>query len=515
MADQTMTKLRIAVVACVWLGILGIGVLAYKFWWAPQQEKQKQEQAVAEHQQTIDKTGSNSKYTTSVSFAGDAFSGYAPIRSQTFKDECGKYGIRIDYTDDGANYTKRLKDLADGKLDMAVFTYDALIKTSAELGDFPATIVGLIDESKGADAMVAAGKRYPNIDAMNNPETKIVCVGNSPSEMLTRLIMSYFSLDKLSKDCFEFCDSEEAVYKKYQQSKPTDNRVFVLWEPYVSKVCQNPDYHILVDSSKFRGYIVDVIVVRRGFLVKNEQTVENVVKAYLTTVFAKRNEMLDLVLEDAKITGEPLKRDQAERLVKSIWWKNTQETFGHFGFAPASGLQSMEDMGRNITDVLVRTGAISKDPTNGKPTMWYYDAILKRLFDSSWHPGFGPETVREEKKLLALTDQEWAKLKPVGTLQVQRLVFSRGTSNITTASETTLTDLAEKLKAWPQYYLIVRGNASSDGDVDANLKLASARANSAVEWLVEHGVDRNRIRAESAKPNGSTTVAFILGELPY
>ncbi len=288
-----------------------------------------------------------------------------------------------------------------------------------------------------------------------------------------------------------------------------------MWEPYVSKVCDNPDYHILVDSSKFRGYVVDVIVARRGFLVKNEGTVESIIKAYLTTVFASRNNMLDLVMEDAKATGEPLKKEQAERLVKLIWWKNTQETFAHFGFAQGTGLQSMEDMGRNITDVLVRTGSMSKDPTGGKPTMWYYDGIMKKLFDSSWHPGFGSEDVRQERKLLALSDEEWGKLKPVGTLQVPRLVFSRGTDKLTAASETTLADLAEKLKAWPQYYLVVRGHAATDGDVEANLKLAKARAKSATDWLVDHGVDRNRIRADTDRPNGSTTVAFVLGEQPY
>ncbi len=167
MADSSMGKLRIVIADFVWVCILGVGVVTYKYWWAPAKEKQKKEEAVAEHQQVIDRTISQSKYTTTVSFAGDAFSGYAPIRSSMFRDECGKYGIRVDYQDDGANYPQRLKNIADGKLDMAVFTYDALIKTSADMGDFPATIVGLIDESKGADAIVAAGKRYPNIDAMN------------------------------------------------------------------------------------------------------------------------------------------------------------------------------------------------------------------------------------------------------------------------------------------------------------------------------------------------------------
>ncbi|MGD9714856.1 MAG: OmpA family protein, partial [Thermomicrobiales bacterium] len=179
------------------------------------------------------------------------------------------------------------------------------------------------------------------------------------------------------------------------------------------------------------------------------------------------------------------------------------------------GLQHMEEMGRNITGVLVGTGAIEKDPTNGQPNLFYYDGIMRKLFDSGWHPGFGQESVRQEKTLLSLTPEEWDKLKPVGTLQVPRLVFARGTAKLTEASEATLRELSNKLKAFPQYYLIVRGNAASTGDLEANLKLAKDRADATVLWLTENGVDKNRIRSESAKPNGSTTVAFLLGELPY
>lgn len=513
--DSTKSNARVLAVAAMWVGLVGFGVLGYCLWWAPAKEKEKQQQAEQEHQDTLNKTSSDSAYKHTVYFAGDGFSGYAPIRSQIFKDECAHFGIRVDYRDDGANYSQRLKDLATGKLDMAVFTLDALIKTSAELGDMPATAVAIIDESKGADGLVALGKDYPNLDALNNDKTRFVCVANSPSETLARVVMAHFNLDKLTKNPFEFKDSADAVYKTYQKSKGGDHRIFAMWEPYLSKVAENPDFHVLVDSSKFRGYVVDVIVARRGFLVKNEEVVLNVVKSYLATVFHYRNDMVQLVSDDAKSLGEPLKKSQAEKMVKSIWWKNTQESFGHFGLARNIGVQPLEDICRNIADVLVRTGAIDKDPTAGQPNKWYYDGIMRKLFDSSWHPGFGTEAVRSEKSLANLTDAEWARLKPVGTLQVQRLVFARGTARLTEASETVLAGLAEKLKAWPQYYLVVRGHAASDGDVEAALKLSSERAKSAVDWLVANGVSSSRIKAESSKPNGSSTVAFTVGELPY
>ncbi len=515
MSDTSMSKGKWLAMGGIWLFIVVIGVVGYKYWFAPKQVKEAEEQAKTEKQNLLDATSSNTKYKHTIPFAADGFSGYSPWRSPAFKSEAGRYGIRLNIKDDGADYVARLKAIADGSIPMGVFTIDALYKVSAQLGDMPATIIMLGDETKGADAMVGPGKKFPNIDSLNSPDLKIVCLADSPSETLARVVMDAFNLDQLPANPFEFKDSPKAVFDAYKASKSTDNKVFVMWEPYVSQVLKNPDYRIIVDSSKFSGYIVDVLVVQRDFLVKNEKVITNVVKAYLTTVFNSRNDMVKMVIADAKALGEPLTKTQAKTLVSGIWWKNTQENFAHFGLTSAPGIQPMEDMCRNISSVLLKTGAMSKDPTNGRPNLMYYDGIMRKLFDSSWHPGFGREMVREERVLAALSDEDRKKLKSVGTLQVPRLVFARGTARVSASSLRTLDDLAKKLKTWPQYYLTVRGNTSVRGDVNANRALAKKRAQSAMEYLKSKGVHENRIHVETSNPNGSTTVAFILGEMPY
>jgi len=507
------TKARILLMAVIWICILGVAVVAWKYWFAPRQEQIAEEQAEQEHQEVLDKTSAQSRYTHEVVFNLDPFSGYAGFRSRDFKSECAQHGIKLTLVDDGANYADRLKAMADGECQMAVFTIDALVKAAAQLGDIPVTAICLIDETKGADAILG-GKAYPNIDAMNKPDTRIVCMPDSPSETLARVVMAHFNLDNLSANPFQFMDSADAVYEEYKRAKPNDPKVFSIFEPYVSRIVENPDYQIVIDSSKFRGYIVDVIVVRRGFLLKNKEVVTNVVKAYLSTIYKHRNDMADLIAEDAKQLGEPLKPEQAAKLVETIWFKNTTENFGHMGLTNGHGLQHMEEMCANIIDVLLKTDAINKDPTNGQPNLLFYDGVIKELFGTSWHPGFGEEDVRSEETLLALSDAEWGQLKPAGTLKAPRLVFARGTSTITTLSKKTLDDLAEKLSTL-KYYLIVRGNVSAEGDVEANRKLAEARAQVAVDYLVDKGVEKNRIRAETSNPNGSTTVSFVVGEMPY
>jgi outer membrane protein OmpA-like peptidoglycan-associated protein len=135
------------------------------------------------------------------------------------------------------------------------------------------------------------------------------------------------------------------------------------------------------------------------------------------------------------------------------------------------------------------------------------------MYDAGFHPG--QEEVHQDKRLAKLSDEDWKSLMPVGTLEVPRLVFARGTANLTQQSEDVLNNLAKELKSWPQFYLTVVGNCSKDGDPQANKQLANDRARTAVDWLIKAGVEQRRVRSVASDPNGSTTVVFTLGQLPY
>jgi ABC-type taurine transport system substrate-binding protein/outer membrane protein OmpA-like peptidoglycan-associated protein len=510
-------KARWIVVMLIWFALLGAGVWGYTHFWKPAKEKAVEQAKQAEHDRTIQNTSSDSRYAYTVVINADAFSGYCLIRSRTFREECAKRGIGINIVDDGADYNRRLKDLAEGTAQMATFTIDTLITASAQMGDMPATIVLLMDETNGADAMVGSGKVFPNLDTLNDPDVKIVATSNSPSEFLARILMRHYNLPLLKPNAFKFVNGAAEVYKVYRNSDSKTKQVYVLWEPYVSKMKANPDYHVLVDSSKFRGYLVDVLVVSRDFAVKNPGIVDEVVKAYLTTVYNRRNDMADLFMEDAR-SIEPINKDDAANLVNTIWIKNTTENFAHMGLLHKDKFMHIDEMIGNITDVLVATNAIKSDPAKGRYSLWYYNAVLQKLSQEKWHPGFGNEEVREAKVLVKLSDEEWKRLEPIGTLNVPPLVFARGTANLTEGSEAILTDLLEKLGSWQQYYLIVRGNCAKSNDPDvqqANLDLAKARSQAAMDWLVQHGVDANRIHIADGEPSGYTTVAFVLGQIPY
>lgn len=510
-----MTKRKLVIITLIWVFIAGIFVISYQYFYEPIKAKEAAKKFEEMKKRQIDLTSSPARYSDVVKFGIDSFSGYSTFRSLTFSEEAAKQSIRVEFVDDNANYKERLVNLANGNLDMAVFTIDGLIKTTAEFNDFPATIIAVIDESRGADAMVGVGSKFPNIDSINDPDVKIVCVADSPSETLSRIVMSNFKLERLGKNPFEFVSSPNELYKKYQTAKPSDKKIFVTWEPYISKIKENPDYNILMDSSKFHGYILDVIVSRRDFVIKNPQLVEKFLKSYFSANFQNKQNMSQILLEDSKNSGDVLKKEQAEGLYKTIWFKNTQENFGHFGIVQGTGLQHIDDIIRNIIKVLKNTGAISSDPTNGKPNSFYYTQILDSIHKSNWHPGFGTENILRSSESANLSDEEWKMLKPVGTLYTPKLVFVRGTDRLTQASETVLNELSENLKVFPQCYLMVTGNASSVGNTEANLKLAKNRSENAVQWLTQHGIDPKRIKVQEPLLTDSTTVEFVFYELPY
>jgi outer membrane protein OmpA-like peptidoglycan-associated protein/ABC-type taurine transport system substrate-binding protein len=492
--------------------IAAIGAVAWRTLVRPRLDAQARQA----HEQVIAETSGDSRYRHNLNLALDEFSGYAILRSTDFRQGLRDKAIRLNLVDDKADYNLRLRRLQSGDVQMAAFTIDALIKASANLGDLPAVIVGIIDETRGADAMVAAKARYPNVDSLNDPATRFVLTGNSPSETLTRVVMTHFSLSDLAQQPLIVMQSPQQVIERYRQSPPNSVDVFVVWEPFVSEILENDAMHVVVDSSRFRGYIVDVIVVGRDFLLKNEAIVRDVMASYFTAAYNYRQKMVALVFDDAQQQNASLTQKQAEKLVEGIRWKNTQENFAHFGILTDSSLQHIEDMIANITKVLMQTSGIQQDPTGASPAKLFNQRVLRELRESSFHPGLASETIQPDQiELPALSEAEWTQLREVGELEVPNLVFARGTTSLTTASLATLDELVGTLNTWPQYYLRVRGNASQKGDLQANRQLAQRRAQAAADYLIKRGIHPNRIHAIGGDPSGDTSVSFLVGEAPY
>jgi len=518
----------ILIAAFIWIIIIGGLAVATKYLILPYFQEALE-----------DETGSESQYKHEIILAADSFSGYCILRSPVMTNDLKSQGIRVTIRDDNADYQERMGALDNGDISMSVFTVDSFVLTGSRLGRFPATIVMVIDETKGADAIVSYKGSVKSIQDLNSPEARIVLTPASPSEFLARTVIAHFNLPNLPEEWQLEADGAADVYRKFIAADENEKRAYVLWEPYVSKALEKKGTHLLLDSSKLKGYIVDVLVAERRFLRDHPDLVKAVVEAYLRAAYSYNQStdgMQTLVVEDSKETGaEALTKAQAKKLVQGIEWKNTLENYAYFGLLPSDQMQHMqhiEDVIANIINVLRKTGAIPRDPLEDKVHTIFYDNIMKQLQASDFHPGkkvsiiedFGLSTEDLETRpdggpLRSLNKDEWKSLVPVGTMRVKPISFARGTARINIQSRREMDRLAHNLAAWPKYYLMVVGHARAEGDPKANLRLARDRADTGANYLIKAGVDKNRIRVKAASPskrNGSAqSVSFELLQMPY
>ena len=99
----------------------------------------------------------------------DSWIGYFPFRSPVFGKLMRDEGYRVKIIDDKADYGKRMKMLRRGEIDFAVCTVDAYI-LNGESVKYPGTIVTIIDESKGGDAIVSWKDKVANIEQLKRKQ---------------------------------------------------------------------------------------------------------------------------------------------------------------------------------------------------------------------------------------------------------------------------------------------------------------------------------------------------------
>lgn len=510
------------IVAVVWLVILVIAAVAYRFLVTDPNEEQLQSE-----------TGSDSRYTHEVRIQADLFSGYAVLRSEEMKKNLRYEQIKLTMVEDEADYDARLEALEDGDVEMAVFTIDSLLMAGAKLGRYPVSIVMVIDETKGADAVLAFDAGVKTVQDLNSPDAGFILTPSSPSEFLARVVKSHFNLPELGDDWIIEADGSGAVLNHMKSAAQSAKRAYVMWEPHVSQAKKLPGAKVLLDSSKVKGLIVDVLVARREYLRDHPDQVRAVIEAYSRAAFHYQNDakgFSGLVRSD----DPSLDDDGAKAVVDGVQWKNTLENYAHFGLvsgAAAGDLLTMEDMINNITDILLKTQALDNDPLNGQYTSLYYDKILAEMQSDGFHPanalsidGLGQGTqdlqaVRTNAHLGKLSESQWGNLRAVGDLDVRSIGFRRGSATISPSSQQELRRLKKMLENFPSFYLRVVGQSRAVGDPEANKRLAESRAKSVGDFLQNEGVSAERMRTEAA-PAASTSgtaqsVRFEVGQVPF
>jgi outer membrane protein OmpA-like peptidoglycan-associated protein len=462
--------------------------------------------------------------SSQVKLIGDTFSGYYVFRSEEFKKKLAEKNIAYSWIEDDADYAKRMQSIKKGTTPYAVFTIDALVNQTPRDGDPPATIVMLIDETRGADAMVAYQRGVPNIAALNSPRGRVVLVPDSPSETLMRVIRQQFHLNQLPADRKKYLlpvEKAEEAYQMFLKARRSDPTAYVLWEPYVSLALKEPGTHRLIHSGsdECRGMIADVLVVQTDYLRKHQEEVLAVVESYLEVLnqdLATPDGLLRHLKLDAEIIKEPRVKDHAEAVVKGIWWKNTMENYAHFGLLPAGEAGSTPavlDMIRNIIAVLRQTrGPDDPSPEVGRPDKLVDAEVLRLLYERKPRPLHHDQTIRRETAVVGPLAVNWESMVPVPEVifDPPRIRFGSGGKLLPNAQDD-LAMLAENLTEHrPSFCLRILGDAEKSGDPNANLAKARERAETVMQYLIVLGVPRERLQVVVDYKGEGKQVTFVV-----
>jgi outer membrane protein OmpA-like peptidoglycan-associated protein len=93
-------------------------------------------------------------------------------------------------------------------------------------------------------------------------------------------------------------------------------------------------------------------------------------------------------------------------------------------------------------------------------------------------------------------DDLFTALTTTGSFTTRGIFFDTNRKNIRPESSEVLTRLIEALTRAPTLRVSIIGHTDSQGETDFNQKLSEGRAQAVVDYLVEHGIDKARLRAE-------------------
>ena len=487
--------------AAVTLVVLGIvGILAYKFLLPLIEESQQKE--------TSDAKAIKGKIIIGI----DNWIGYFPLCSQEMRKRMRRSGYNLQCEDDSADYKTRMRRLDAGELHFAVATIDSYILNASKL-NYPGTIVTVIDESKGGDAIVGWQDKLKNLDALKVRDNyKIAFTPNSPSEHLLKSLAVHFDVPNLlgtnKQWRVETNGSEDAL--KNLLDKKVD--AAVLWEPDVSRALQNKNIVKLLGTEDTNKLIVDILIVNRKFSQREPETVAVLLNQYFHTLKYYRDNPQQLTQDAAEHTN--LELPVIKTMLAGVDWislsQNSLLWYGtaSLGSAPIEGLA---DAIESTAQILIDHGDYTSNPIpDGDPYRLINSQFVNDLFNSGYDtPSFAQGNSAQNKDaatganaenslarpFVKLTATQWNALREIGTLKIRPIVFQSGAEALTYDGKAELDKAVENLKHYPNFRIVVKGHTGLRGDPKANKTLSQDRAEAVARYFnVTYGIDINRLR---------------------
>ncbi|MCI5144630.1 MAG: nitrate ABC transporter substrate-binding protein, partial [Candidatus Electrothrix sp. AR3] len=404
-----------------------------------------------------------------IRLALDSWIGYFPLRSNEMKGLMRRGGWTLIWNDDKADYQARMEQLHEGEIDFAVATVDSYLLNASRF-DFPGSIVLVIDESKGGDAIVARKEKAKSLDALKGQDNlKIAFTPDSPSHYLLKAAADHFNVPELlpskQKNRIETNGSEGALAKLLGGSAD----IAVLWEPDVSRALANEGIVKLLGTEDTERLVVDILLVNRDFMQREPEAVQLLLRSYFTVLKKYRDK--PSLLEEHLVEETGLSTKNAQAMLQGVRWisllDNCENWFGIVG--PGGEAQEMiSDTIESTAAILVNAGDFTSTPVpDQNPYRLVKSSYLKDLYGQGLS-GFTKQRGSGADSLTApfppLDDPAWERLRPVGTLKIQPIIFQQGSTELDLFAGEVIEQAVARLKHYPNFRVVVRGHTGLRGD---------------------------------------------------
>jgi hypothetical protein len=210
---------------------------------------------------------------------GDAWSGYAVFRDPALLEGSPYTAVYVDQPCQSA----RAADITSGQADIALTTLDQYLLHQPE-----GTLVGVIDQSRGADALVLGTVDHPDFDSIDDvpalvddmtrdgDKPVLAYTGNSPSEMLLNELANTTGQLRLAD--FDLVSVDQSA-TAYEMLKADEAQLAILWEPDTSQA-RAEGYTVSLSSADVPEAIVDVIVASDRLIERDPEALVTVLTAY-------------------------------------------------------------------------------------------------------------------------------------------------------------------------------------------------------------------------------------------
>jgi OmpA-OmpF porin, OOP family len=448
-----------------------------------------------------------------ITLLGDTFSGYSTFRNGEFQAALQESGTQLNYRDE-FNQAARAEALKTGNADLIVTTLDQFLRHQPQ-----GKIVGLIDQTIGADAAVLNRKRYPQLDSLldleqlvsrtKDKKLSIVYAGDTPSEYLALVLDTKFDAFNLSDfNVIEVADSSDAWAVLQDDSQAV--AIAILWEPFVAQA-REQGYTVVLSSRDTPQAIVDVLVASDRLLQSQPDLIEGFLETYYRRIDANMRSAAEL---QAQVAADgDLSPDDAATVLSGI------------DFFTAAESKTWMEQGtltqriNAIASVLKQSDQLKAVPRNAEQLFTTRPSTkaanntqtLINLIQAD-----NPDLAAKLKGTLAgqgTTQVSTANIEAaqsIGNLKVQREVqFSVGSAELIGDGFPLLDQLAAEISEFNPDTVAVQviGHTSRTGAAQNNQTLSQQRAKVVAQYLKAKGLKQEIIAvgkgASEPRPNTS------------